>query len=183
MPRALKYMGGEHTRMCGRDHRCTSSRIAPWHTHPPPLALTDYENVVAQHIASEKRCVFNFTNNEKWSYTQRVSRVPHCTPFRVVPWYTRNLPLAADNYINTCTHVKHIALFSRLREDFTKNRRNAQIAHGPTRLRCVDGLFTWCWYCQRVHRYDGSRIFLTKTSYNLHSLSEFNQLTPTVCHK
>ena len=53
MPRALKYMGGEHTRMRGRDHRCTSSRIAPWRTRIPPLALTDYENVVAQRIASD----------------------------------------------------------------------------------------------------------------------------------
>ena len=70
MPRALKYMGGEHTRMCGRNHRCASSQIAPWHTRTPPLALTDYENVVAQRIASDKRSVLGL-RTMKNEVTQR----------------------------------------------------------------------------------------------------------------
>ena len=29
-----------------------------------------------------------------------MSRAPHCTPFRVVPWYTRNLPLTTILFLN-----------------------------------------------------------------------------------
>ena len=138
---------------------CTPFRTVPWYTRTPPLTTKDYESMAAQRMCIQAtNAVFLFCDNQKWSYRERVSRGSHYTPFRVVPWYTSNLPLATANYIHS--HVKHVALFSGLREDFIQNRRRAQIAHGPPRLRCVDGLFTWCWHSQRIHRHGGSRIFL-----------------------
>jgi hypothetical protein len=52
--------------MDGGGHRRTQSMSAHWHMRTHPLANTEYENMDAKRIASDKRCVFNFVNNKRW---------------------------------------------------------------------------------------------------------------------